>query len=218
MNQIRIISVEELSTGKILKILIEEQDYETQKAFIEKFNEWKDESDYSDYPDITEKDLSRWINGTVKKPGRKKLEMFSAFFNVPVDYLECKESRKRNIRKMNSDHTQEIIESADNPNLLESLKKESRFMALKDYCRHLGIQVSYEITKGDSVTYETEVIQEGKLYTVEVTDNSAVEAELTVQFQDGSTILITDQQLNELGSKIDSYIEFEFSKLMKSKK
>ena len=214
MPHIKVIKVQNISTGIILKRLIDER-FTTHKKFVEAFNKWKDNSSYSGRPHIMEKDLSRWIRGVVKKPHDIKLKMFSDFFGVDIDYLKCEKIR---IPRINSETKFKLAESIQEESLLKSLKKEESLSALEKYCKHLGIKITSEPIKTVPVISIEEVIQDGKLYTIEITDDSPSDVELTVLLQDGSSTTITDNQLDELSANIERYVEFEFSKLFKAKK
>lgn len=218
MSRIKIIKIQDLWPGIILDRLIDERGFKTHKEFIEKFNEWKDKSSYSNYPDIREKDLSRWIHGIVKKPNKNKLKMFSDFFGVNIDYLKCKDIRKGRIRHLNDESKFRLIESTQDENLIKSLERENKISALKDYCKHLGFTFCYEPTEIIPETHISEIIEDGKLYTLEITDNLITDAQLSVSFQDGTSVIINDSQLDGLIENIEHYIEFEFSKFFKAKK
>jgi hypothetical protein len=67
------------------------QRYKTQKACYEDINRWlvnhKDEKYInSENPEITQKDLSRWITGNVKMRSNKK-RMFADFFGIDKSYF-----------------------------------------------------------------------------------------------------------------------------------
>lgn len=212
MPKVSVKSVEELNTARILKQLIDEKGYKTQKAFVQDFNDWLNKKK-SDIPPISEKDVSRWTTGTVV-PRTNKLKEFAAFFEVNLDYLQGKAYRKQ-IRNMSYDRLQELTALIPDSNLLLELQHEEQFTRLKAYCETLGFKFEYVASDTDSVTYETEVFQDGKIYTLEVTDQAGSDPVTVITYPDGSTVMPNEEELTDFIAAVNHVLEYEFSKLKK---
>ena len=210
MPKITVKNVEELSTGKLLKQLIDEGGFKTQKDFTNKFNDWLSTSKHFDQPPIAEKDLSRWINGTVK-PRTAKLILFADFFNVDVEYLKCTQSRR-----FHSKQLPDFSKFQDtNDELIQSIKEQQQFEKFKQYCETLGYKFEFLATNSEKVTYETEILENGKLYTLEITDEIGTSPELVIVYPDGIEITPTHEQIKQFMENVNHVLEYEFSKLRK---
>lgn len=211
MPKITVKSIEELSTGKKLKQLIQggitEGLFTSQKDFIRKYNQWLSEQ-HPQEVQIAEKDLSRWINDKVT-PRENKLVLFAEFFDVDVGYLQCKQTRKRK-RSPRQFTNYELLDDSD---LIEQLNRERKIDRFKEYCETLGLQFQIESTDSEAVTYETEVISNNRLYNLEITDVEGVAPETVVTLPTGEVLHPTGEQLQELVENVDNMIMFEFSKL-----
>lgn len=94
----QVIKVESISTGQRLKQLVSEMNI-SNKEFIRQLNTWLKEKqaagEYREQPEIKEKDLSRWTRKENPVHMRTdKIKLFADFFNVNVDYLQCKQVNK----------------------------------------------------------------------------------------------------------------------------
>lgn len=219
LTTIKIKEVIQLSVGQRLSDLIQEGiqkgDFSSQKGFIRCFNEWIADKHANETP-ITEKDLSRWKNDKVK-PRLNKIELFAEFFNVNTDYLLCKEYRKPRISKkpLSVEQIKEDYSNFDrqNPNLLEEIKKQQKLEDFQKYCEQLGFKFNRIVADKEPITWEDEVIKDGKLFTLEITDDSVSDVTLEVIYPNGGKVRPSINQFEEIIGNVDNMIHFEFSKL-----
>lgn len=212
MPKITVKSITEIGIGTILKQLIEERGYQSQKEFTSDFNNWLTDTK-SDQPPISEKDVSRWINGTVK-PRLNKLELFATFFNVSIEYLQGKEY-KRVPRKLPDTVLKKIEQETSYPGLLQSIKDLDHFEKLKTYCELLGYRFEYSGTKAETISYSTEIIENGKIYSVDVTDTIGTDPELLLVYPDNSSVPLADEQIKKFVENVNHALEYELYKLKK---
>lgn len=207
----KIIDVVELSTGSRLKELIQDSS-SSQKDFIRKFNDWLQDR-HPDHPYVTEKDISRWITGKVK-PRKSKIQLFAEYFDVDVDFLECKTSTRKK-RTVSPVDFKKLHPPVDDQKLREEWKHEERLSCFKAYCETFGFRFEYEPTTGQEVTHQHTFVDNGVQYTVELTEQEGTDPDLVIVFPDGEKITCTDQAFNNLVQNCDNMVEFEFSKIRK---
>lgn len=215
MPKVTVKKISEIGVGRILRQLIEEKGYKNQKDFTNAFNQWLEENKSTQSP-ITEKDVSRWLNGSVK-PRNNKLELFADFFGVNVGYLQCKEYRKGVRHTTNATKLLDSMPKMDSE-LIESVKKAEQFEKLQAYCETLGYKFEYISTSNETVTYDTELVQDGKIYTIEVTDTIGAEPNTAITFPDGSTAIPDEKQLQEFIASVNHVLDYELHKLRKDEK
>lgn len=211
MASIKIIKVEDLSTGSRLKELIQSRS-DSQKDFIRKFNQWLQEQ-HADHPRITEKDISRWVNGKVK-PRKDKLLLFSEYFGVDVGYLECTSSIRKK-RRISQDDFKKFHPTVDDQQLSERLKQIMLYDRFQSYCESLGFHFEQEATASQEVTNQHDFTYNGKRYVVELTEDEGTDPEWIITFPDGKKIIRTPEQFAELVQSCGNIIEYEFSKIRK---
>lgn len=211
MPKITIKKVSEIDVGRILKQLIDERGYKNQREFTNAFNDWLG-SIQTEQPPVTEKDVSRWINGTVK-PRNNKLELFAQFFDVNVGYLQCKEHRK-GVR--HSSKTLKLWDSMPDMQVdMAAIKKAEQFEKLQAYCETLGYKFEYVPTKEEVIAYDAEIVDDGKIYSVEITDTIGTDPDTIVVFPDGSTVTPDEDTLKKFIENVNHVLEYEFDKLKK---
>lgn len=211
-----VLSVEEVTSGSVLKRLIDEaDDLKNQKDFVAKFNDWLADH-HPDAPAVTEKDVSRWTTGRVS-PRKNKLLLFAEYFNVPMECFKGEaEVRKRKIRHVTDEKWLQLADASIPESIKADLKRYRRFNALMKYCEDLGYKIEERVTSGQETTFEVEITEGGKLYHLQITDNKEADG-ITVVFPDGTKFNPTDEQLETLLNNVDHAVEYEFYNL-KTKK
>lgn len=201
----KIIKVEPISFGFRLKRLIDEHGYKSQKSFVQSFNEWLLQQNQFETP-IKEKDLTRWIKGTVQ-PRDYRIEQFANFLEEDADFLKLKTHRRA--RGNHIDYSKFDA----NDDLQKQLKDAEQVERFLKYCELLGYKWEYIATNTETETVEVELIQDDKIITLEVPEKIPTEADLQITLPDGSIIEPTEAALQKFMETINHMIDYEFSKL-----
>ena len=232
MLEVKIVNKKRISTGIILKELIDdgrkEGKYKNNADFVDKFSRWVDErlskdktaSSKQEFSELTEQQLSAWIRGKNQPKKSLKLSLLAEFLDVSEEYLLC-ETTNRTRMKKNVSWNDFIKRHQNNQaanELSEEVKRVSQIDHFKDYCSHIGINFDYDPTSAKNTVYTESYIEAGVRYTVEITDYEGDDPIIRAIFPDGQTMQITDEQLYALIKECDSFINFKFSELRKEVK
>ena len=202
----RIKQIAKISTGTRLKELIQES-YPSNKAFLEVFNSWLDKNNKnkryinSKNPELTPKDLSRWVNNRVEMEERKK-QMFADFFNVDVEYLQCTQ-----IEKTRSDYSKFNI----NPEEIKQIQE--KYEAIDYLIKFLNMH-GFDIME-DTYKTDKDVIQfidNNVIYEMETTERTDI-LTYKVLYPNGDLIIVPASDIDSFMKSIVDYIDFSLQKL-----
>ena len=204
----KIINIDEISTGIRLKQLLEERNL-SNKRFVKQFNLWleneQSKGNYTDEPELREKDFSRWTrkNNPVQMRDNK-IKMFADFFGVDENYLNCTQVEKRQTDRIDFSQFDRLVDLEELRRGVEAAEREDYII---DLLKNLGYAIT-EIPIGIKDTDTFQFIEEKKLVTA--TDSCTVNRERRITDKDGVIRIINSKTFYD---NIEKYIKFEVSQL-----
>lgn len=190
-----ITKVEYFGTGKRIKERIEIK-FNTQEAFLKKFNE---NPDYS----LSQRNLTRWISEETN-PSKKNLLRTAELLNCDIEYLKCEQDTPRKSKgekiRFSATYNKLQIDLNHIEKLLSTTANE--FQWTLEYERD-GV----EIYEGDFISGDY------KYYYVYTQDQYTDEYYYEVKIENDDWLRVSEENLKELVDRIQRYILFEIKQL-----
>lgn len=220
MQNLRILKADSISTGKRLRELIDAA-FPSQNTFLDAFAIWKDDHPkYSKIKTPSAKDLSRWLNDTVRmRPNR--IHMFADYFSVDFEYLDCTQLEPK---KKKGRGKQTILTSVerwdkeiDTDALVKELMEVEGDLTLIEFLKSMSylIEFSPRSSEPSSSSSVEQLLINKTIYTIEHTVDTPEAWAITLTYPNGTVQEVTNSELDSLLTGIRKYINFSMESIRK---